>query len=502
MAKLNKKQKKAVKKAGGNISKKELKQLSKLGISQNQVRIQAKRNKQDIRGVKIGVQAAKKSAPAPKPKPAGPNKQVKAVRQATSDGRVTKKEAQGLRDLGVKKSVTNQLRDQSKLNTSIGGQQVGGTLDKKESKSLRNLGFNDAEILASATAKNITVEDRARSMLDGSNRAKRLADRYNPDVTFGGQSLKGYLAQFEPTEEPVGRPGAQYTTQTRQPAKDPKKNLLAELFEDNPYITESEIFRAAAGAGIKNVDGENDIRRLKAQLARGGGGVVVQGGNGRYNGSGADRTSGDFDDIISALQEDIQSGKDQASALDSMIVPTGGGGNDGGGKGGGGKGGGRSTIDELTDLLSVVTGGGGGGGGQTPTGQLDDLTDTGPSPSEALDAIGQGLQTQIDDINAGLNSIPSTLNDLLALQQQENKDTNDALLASLQSANTAFADQQRIAGNISKAYVPGANPSAALPAIGDQRDSDRKAKNNRLSDLTVLSGVGSQRNPLVGLQLS
>ena len=495
MAKLNKKQRRAVKKAGGNISKKEVKQLKSLGISKKQVKNQAAKNNQKVRN---------KPAPAPKPKTAGPNKQVKAVRQATSDGRVTKKEASQLRDLGVKKSVTNQLRDQSKLNTSIGGVNVGSKLKKGEVQALKDLGFNGPEILASATAKNIKVGGPARNRLDGTKAAKDAAKRYNKDVKFGGMSLAAYQAQFKPTETPMGRPGAQYGTRTVPAAMDPDKNLLASLYESNPYLTESEIFRAAASAGITNVDSKSDIKQIKQYLAAGnGGGVIRQGGGGSGGSYGeADRQTGDYDDIIDALREDINKGTDVAQQYDEMAVPgTGGGGNNGGGNGGGGNGG-NNSLAELTALITATQGGGGNGGG-TPLDQIGTLAEPeGPSTADVMDGIGKGLQTQIDTINEGLNAIPNTLNDLLDVQRQENQDTNAAMLASLQSANTAFADQQRIAGNIAKAYVPGANPSAALPAIGDQRSSNRDVQNNRLSDLTVLSGIGKQRNPLVGLQLS
>ena len=509
MAKLNKKQRKAIKNAGKKISRKEQRQLKSLGISKKQINNQAKQNNQRVGG---------QPKPKPAPKPAArPKQQIKAVRQATSDGRVTKKEVSQLRDLGVKKSVTGQLRDQSKLNTSIGGLNVGGKLKKDEAKKLEKLGFNGPEILASATAKNIPVGNATRKILDGTRDAKKLAKQYNPDVTFDGMSLSQYQAQFKPVERPVGRPGAQYTTQMTPPRRNPKDNLLNALYKDNPYITESEIFRAAAAAGINKVDSMNDIKKMQKILASGNGGVVFQGGGGGRSYGNADRQTGEFDDIIDALKEDISKGQDKADELSNMPVPGAGdsgtgGGKGGGGKGGGGKsGGGKSPIQELTDLLTVVTGGGGGGGNaggggggnaQTPIGQLEEVAEPAVSPSDALSEIGKGLQDQINTINTDLEAIPNTLKDLLDLQKEENKQTNDALLTSLQSANAAFLEQQRIAGNIAKAYVPNANPSAALPAIGDQRDSDRKVKNNRLSDLTVLSGVGTQRNPLVGLQLS
>ena len=53
------------------------------------------------------------------------------------------------------------------------------------------------------------------------------------------------------------------------------------------------------------------------------------------------------------------------------------------------------------------------------------------------------------------------------------------------------------------AFVPQANPTTETVAYGDERtDTTRKRRNNQLSDLSILSGLGPTANPLAGLQLA
>ena len=52
------------------------------------------------------------------------------------------------------------------------------------------------------------------------------------------------------------------------------------------------------------------------------------------------------------------------------------------------------------------------------------------------------------------------------------------------------------------AFVPGANPNALSVGYGDGRKKKRQTEDNLLSDLTLMSGLGTQSNPLAGLQLA
>lgn len=72
----------------------------------------------------------------------------------------------------------------------------------------------------------------------------------------------------------------------------------------------------------------------------------------------------------------------------------------------------------------------------------------------------------------------------------------------LSTANAARADAENRANNMRNAFVPQANPTALSAAYGDDRSSTRQRNNNQLSDLSILSGLGTTSNPLAGLQLA
>ena len=74
--------------------------------------------------------------------------------------------------------------------------------------------------------------------------------------------------------------------------------------------------------------------------------------------------------------------------------------------------------------------------------------------------------------------------------------------AQLQSATAATQAAEQRAANMRNAFVPQANPSAMSVAYGDQRRRNRNDANNQLSELTIMSGLGTASNPLAGLQLA
>ena len=92
--------------------------------------------------------------------------------------------------------------------------------------------------------------------------------------------------------------------------------------------------------------------------------------------------------------------------------------------------------------------------------------------------------TGLDDLNQQYRATNSLLNQGL-------DDANEARKAAL--------DRQK---QIAKAFVPGANPNALSVGYGDARKRTRKAMNNNLSDLAILSDIDQAKNPLAGLQLA
>jgi len=80
--------------------------------------------------------------------------------------------------------------------------------------------------------------------------------------------------------------------------------------------------------------------------------------------------------------------------------------------------------------------------------------------------------------------------------------TNTYLQDELNSANNAITAADQRAKNMLSSFVPDANPNASSITAGDYRKSKRKREDNQLSDLAILTDVGSQSNPLAGLQLA
>jgi predicted flap endonuclease-1-like 5' DNA nuclease len=94
------------------------------------------------------------------------------------------------------------------------------------------------------------------------------------------------------------------------------------------------------------------------------------------------------------------------------------------------------------------------------------------------------------------------LQDELAGAKEAYASANTYMQQQLQASNAARAAAEQRAYNMRNAFVPQANPNALSISYGDQRSTARKKENNQLSDLTILSGVGTTSNPLAGLQLA
>ena len=119
----------------------------------------------------------------------------------------------------------------------------------------------------------------------------------------------------------------------------------------------------------------------------------------------------------------------------------------------------------------------------------------------AADRYERSLQRQRQNFNRLLQNQQAefaaqreTLNGLLL----ESRESNEALQGTIDETN-------RISANQANAFVPDANPSAVTATAGDDREqlfsTTRKKSSNQLEDLSLLTGVGTQGNPLAGLQL-
>ena len=122
-----------------------------------------------------------------------------------------------------------------------------------------------------------------------------------------------------------------------------------------------------------------------------------------------------------------------------------------------------------------------------------------------IDDQRSSFDSQIAAQRTNFQTLLTSQADEFAIQ----RDQLNGLLITSQEANTALQgtveEQNRIASNQANAYVPDANPNAMGATAGDDREqlfsTTRKKSRNQLDDLSLLTGVGTQGNPLAGLQL-
>lgn len=196
---------------------------------------------------------------------------------------------------------------------------------------------------------------------------------------------------------------------------------------------------------------------------------------------------------------------------------------------------GSTTYNPIVLPRNTATGTGTGGGNNTGdgTGNQDDPY------QELRDQIAQAQQTITDLQNQQVDPYPE-LTDLLAQQQaqaaaqqeamaaqaaQQQQALQDLMIQQQQAYETQMADArrqqeamaaqaaeaQRQAMAVQNARVPGLEPTATAPALGDARNATRNSATNTLSNLAILTGLGTSAGvtatpatatPLAGLQIA
>ena len=121
----------------------------------------------------------------------------------------------------------------------------------------------------------------------------------------------------------------------------------------------------------------------------------------------------------------------------------------------------------------------------------------GPDPVEALTLQLQQNQEQNQaNLQAQLAQQQAQFDQQMAFQQEQAR-----------LAQAAAEEQARIARNQANAFTPAPNPTAQSVAAGDDRQElfatpTNKKKKTEADDLSIISGVGTQGNPLAGLQIA
>ena len=441
--------------------------------------------------------------------------QQKALRNARSDGKVTGKEAKALRSQGVsEKQIQNTRNDTVRVgkgaqpkapkapaapkqpaspSQKIANFSQDGEISKTEARQLANSGvtlqdlkFNSSATLgpgAQNTLRKPVLASQAASKAE--NNAERTAQYKDP--TGLGISRKDLFAMQAQT---LGGPqkwnsGENDPDQGRYPGEG---GINYAMYGGKEYIGQGKEAsgnwkKVAKALGIRTIDNDKDLARMFNFVNGASTGMTRKSGSGNSNGNSelADRSSGDFNDIKAALGEDQAAGFDAAAELDAREVP-----------------GNEALSNDYLDIINGLLtqqGTNEANFNSILTAQQSDFESTLAAQSaQSAESIGQ-LNDLFTTQYAGLESLIGT--------QQENFNSAQAFTnQQLASANAAFLAEQQRAANLGNAYVPQANPTAMSIGYGDGRTTKRRDVDNQLSDLTLMNGLGTQSNPLAGLQLA
>jgi hypothetical protein len=217
-----------------------------------------------------------------------------------------------------------------------------------------------------------------------------------------------------------------------------ESRLQTEFAKFSPFDKE----RAQSALGLTSLDSVNDLQQMRDYLGGGGG----AGGGGGGGGGDFDRGSGEFEDIIGSLQGDIAAANQRAQ--------------------------------DFAD--------------QQAQGIADNTAALNAQFEERLARLTEGFTERYGALESMFEKQSASM---MQFQQQ--------MQGQMQQAQNSYNQQVQMMQNIQNSRVPVAEENAFTAQIGDQReDSSRDKENNRLSDLSILSGLGTSSNPTSGLSLA
>ena len=136
----------------------------------------------------------------------------------------------------------------------------------------------------------------------------------------------------------------------------------------------------------------------------------------------------------------------------------------------------------------------------------EDLRTLTDSFTNRIAAMNRDFDTRYGNLQQQANDRYNSLNQVLIDRTNSFNQQLDQAAAQNAELQAISAEQQRLARNQANAYVPDANPGAQTAAAGDDRSNlltaATKKKSTDLSNLSILSGLGTQANPLAGLQIA
>jgi hypothetical protein len=149
--------------------------------------------------------------------------------------------------------------------------------------------------------------------------------------------------------------------------------------------------------------------------------------------------------------------------------------------------------EKLAGIGGGADGADGGGGPEAPT-LADILNEQQFRTDTKISGLADEYTKELEGLSLQIEELGS-INDNWAAANAFMKDQ-------MLSANAARDLAEKRASNLRNAFVPNANPTALSVLYGDNRKGGRRQQDNQLSDLSILSGLGTNSNPLAGLQLA
>ncbi len=123
--------------------------------------------------------------------------------------------------------------------------------------------------------------------------------------------------------------------------------------------------------------------------------------------------------------------------------------------------------------------------------------------TDLIGNLGQQFQDQLAALTQGQEQRYAALESVLNQQSQAMAQSQAMMQQQMMAAQQSYNEQLRLMQNMQRANVPEAEENAFTAQIGDQRESTaRKKEDNQLSDLSILSGLGTQGSPTAGFSLA
>lgn len=246
------------------------------------------------------------------------------------------------------------------------------------------------------------------------------------------------------TQGNAARKSIQLTSQANNP--DLKNKLNDTLYK-----------RIAKQVGITNFSSWNDVKRVEDFLAKGGGSGGSNGSVGG-NGSGGNKninasydidraTGGTEKGIKGALQSQGNEGNKQYNEYEQR-------------------------VDDLNGQINQLK--------RQNQGYIEDTT--------------RQFSSQLDEIRLASDAQIKSLNDLLLNQRSQFESAFAQQNEQLNAANLAYQSQMKLTENLSRAFVPASEKTAAGIQLGDQRSIQTNRQSSKLADLTKLNYFSAQQS--------